>query len=66
MSHIFKYILKVNKYYPFLFILSALGQHNDGFVRCPEEALTWQHRKYLIVQEILQNQPDVVCLQVFI
>ncbi|XP_064551476.1 nocturnin isoform X3 [Drosophila montana] len=41
----------------------TLGQHNDGFVRCPEEALTWQHRKYLIVQEILQNQPDVVCLQ---
>lgn len=44
----------------------ALGQHNDGFVRCPEEALTWHHRKFLIVQEILQNQPDVVCLQVFI
>ncbi|XP_017847980.1 nocturnin isoform X2 [Drosophila busckii] len=41
----------------------TLGQHNDGFVRCPEEALTWQHRKYLIVQEILQTQPDVVCLQ---
>ncbi|KAL7730654.1 hypothetical protein ACLKA6_003431 [Drosophila palustris] len=41
----------------------TLGQHNDGFVRCPVEALTWQHRKYLIVQEILQNQPDVVCLQ---
>ncbi|XP_023172045.2 nocturnin isoform X1 [Drosophila hydei] len=41
----------------------TLGQHNDGFVRCPDEALTWQHRKYLIVQEILQNQPDVVCLQ---
>ncbi|XP_046866568.1 nocturnin isoform X2 [Drosophila willistoni] len=41
----------------------TLGQHNDGFVRCPEEALTWQHRKYLIVQEILQNQPDVICLQ---
>ncbi|XP_015022800.2 nocturnin isoform X2 [Drosophila mojavensis] len=41
----------------------TLGQHNDGFVRCPDEALTWQHRRYLIVQEILQNQPDVVCLQ---
>ncbi|SPP83472.1 nocturnin isoform X2 [Drosophila guanche] len=41
----------------------TLGQHNDGFVRCPEEALDWQHRKYLIVQEILQNQPDVICLQ---
>ncbi|XP_017113812.1 nocturnin isoform X2 [Drosophila elegans] len=41
----------------------TLGQHNDGFVRCPDEALTWEHRKYLIVQEILQNQPDVICLQ---
>ncbi|KRG01693.1 uncharacterized protein Dmoj_GI25727, isoform E [Drosophila mojavensis] len=41
----------------------TLGQHNDGFVRCPDEALTWQHRRYLIVQEILQNQPDVVCLK---
>lgn len=41
----------------------TLGQNNDGFVRCPEEALTWEHRKFLIVQEILQNNPDVVCLQ---
>ncbi|XP_055912184.1 nocturnin isoform X3 [Eupeodes corollae] len=41
----------------------TLGQNNDGFVRCPEEALTWDHRKYLIVQEILQNNPDVICLQ---
>lgn len=41
----------------------TLGQNNDGFVRCPEEALTWEHRKFLIVQEILQNNPDIVCLQ---
>ncbi|XP_055841634.1 nocturnin isoform X2 [Episyrphus balteatus] len=41
----------------------TLGQNNDGFVRCPDEALTWDHRKYLIVQEILQNNPDVICLQ---
>ncbi|XP_067644369.1 nocturnin isoform X2 [Eurosta solidaginis] len=41
----------------------TLGQNNDGFVRCPEEALTWESRKFLIVQEILQNNPDVICLQ---
>ncbi|KAG4071499.1 hypothetical protein HA402_011653 [Bradysia odoriphaga] len=41
----------------------SLGQSNDGFVRCPEEALTWECRKYLIIQEIVQTDPDVVCLQ---
>ncbi|XP_054732795.1 nocturnin isoform X2 [Anastrepha obliqua] len=41
----------------------TLGQNNDGFVRCPEEALTWENRKFLIVQEILQNNPDIICLQ---
>ncbi|XP_013114219.1 nocturnin isoform X2 [Stomoxys calcitrans] len=41
----------------------TLGQNNDGFVRCPEEALTWENRKFLIVQEILQNSPDILCLQ---
>uniref|UniRef100_A0A0K8TQZ4 Nocturnin n=1 Tax=Tabanus bromius TaxID=304241 RepID=A0A0K8TQZ4_TABBR len=41
----------------------SLGQNNDGFVQCPDEALTWENRKYLIVQEIIQNNPDVVCLQ---
>lgn len=41
----------------------SLGQNNDGFVQCPEEALTWDNRKYLIVEEILKNNPDVVCLQ---
>ncbi|XP_020714552.1 nocturnin isoform X2 [Ceratitis capitata] len=41
----------------------TLGQSNDGFVRCPEEALTWENRKFLIVQEILQFNPDIICLQ---
>ncbi|TMW51856.1 hypothetical protein DOY81_003052 [Sarcophaga bullata] len=41
----------------------TLGQNNDGFVRCPDEALTWDNRKFLIVQEILQNSPDIICLQ---
>lgn len=41
----------------------TLGQSNDGFVSCPDEALTWDCRKYQIVQEIIQNDPDIVCLQ---
>lgn len=44
-------------------VFPALGQNNDGFVRCPDEALTWECRKYLIIQEIVQNDPDIVCLQ---
>lgn len=44
--------------------IAALGQNNDNFVCCPDEALTWESRKYLIVQEIIQNDPDVICLQV--
>ncbi|XP_037934353.1 nocturnin-like isoform X2 [Teleopsis dalmanni] len=41
----------------------SLGQNNDGFVCCPDDALTWDHRKFLIIQEILQNNPDIICLQ---
>jgi len=41
----------------------SLGQNNDNFVCCPDEALTWESRKYLIVQEIIQNDPDIICLQ---
>lgn len=47
----------------FFFIL-ALGMHNDGFVRCPTDALTWECRRYQVIQEIVQNDPDIVCLQV--
>lgn len=46
-----------------LSITLALGQNNDNFVCCPDEALTWESRKYLIIQEIIQNDPDVICLQ---
>ncbi|XP_037880284.1 nocturnin [Glossina fuscipes] len=41
----------------------TLGQSIDGFVSCPQNALTWANRKFLIVEEILQNQPDIICLQ---
>jgi len=41
----------------------SLGQKNDGFVCCPDEALTWENRKFLIIEEILQNNPDIICLQ---
>lgn len=41
----------------------TLGMHNDGFVRCPVDALTWDCRRYQVIQEIVQNDPDIVCLQ---
>lgn len=30
---------------------------------CPDEALTWECRKYQILQEIIHTNPDVICLQ---
>ncbi|XP_035905118.1 nocturnin isoform X3 [Anopheles stephensi] len=41
----------------------TLGMHNDGFVRCPLEALTWDCRRYQLIEEIVQNDPDIICLQ---
>ncbi|XP_065088379.1 nocturnin isoform X1 [Ochlerotatus camptorhynchus] len=41
----------------------TLGMHNDGFVRCPMDALTWECRRYQVVQEIVQSDPDIICLQ---
>lgn len=41
----------------------ALGKENDNFVKCPDEALDWNHRKYLIVEEIIEYCPDIICLQ---
>lgn len=43
--------------------LSALGEGKDGFIRCPLDALNWQERKYLILEEILTYRPDILCLQ---
>lgn len=41
----------------------ALGKENDNFTRCPNEALDWNHRKYLIIEEIIEYCPDIICLQ---
>lgn len=41
----------------------TLGMHNDGFVRCPADALTWECRRFQLVQEIVQHNPDIICLQ---
>ncbi|KAM8910085.1 nocturnin isoform 2-T2 [Spinachia spinachia] len=44
-------------------LAQALGEGKDSFVRCPLDALNWQERKYLILEEILTYRPDVLCLQ---
>lgn len=41
----------------------ALGQMNDNFVCCPDEALEWRSRRYHIVEEIVEYCPDIMCLQ---
>jgi nocturnin len=45
---------------------TALGEHNDNFVRCPLEALDWRTRRYRIIEEIVEYNPDIICLQVWI
>lgn len=42
---------------------AALGEGKDGFIRCPVDALNWEERKYLILEEILTYRPDILCLQ---
>uniref|UniRef100_A0A2I2ZFD5 Nocturnin n=1 Tax=Gorilla gorilla gorilla TaxID=9595 RepID=A0A2I2ZFD5_GORGO len=41
----------------------SLGEGKDNFVQCPVEALKWEERKCLILEEILAYQPDILCLQ---
>ncbi|XP_049864644.1 nocturnin isoform X2 [Schistocerca gregaria] len=41
----------------------SLGQTNDNFVCCPDDALEWHRRRYHIAEEIVQYCPDVICLQ---
>ncbi|XP_034036912.1 nocturnin isoform X2 [Thalassophryne amazonica] len=44
-------------------LAQALGEGKDGFIRCPLDALNWEERKFLILEEILTYRPDVLCLQ---
>ncbi|XP_039607606.1 nocturnin isoform X1 [Polypterus senegalus] len=44
-------------------LAQALGEGKDNFIQCPQEALNWAERKYLILEEILLYRPDVLCLQ---
>lgn len=41
----------------------ALGQMNDNFAKCPEKALEWNFRRYLIIEELVEYCPDIICLQ---
>ncbi|KAM4584722.1 nocturnin-like isoform 3-T3 [Odontesthes bonariensis] len=44
-------------------LAQALGEGVDNFVQCPQEALCWSRRKYLILEEILTYRPHILCLQ---
>ncbi|XP_018412597.1 PREDICTED: nocturnin [Nanorana parkeri] len=44
-------------------LAQALGEGKDNFLKCPMEALKWEERKYLILEEILIYRPEVLCLQ---
>ncbi|KAK7818468.1 hypothetical protein U0070_013027 [Myodes glareolus] len=44
-------------------LAQALGEGKDNFVQCPVEALKWEERKCLILEEFLAYQPDILCLQ---
>ncbi|CAG2067896.1 unnamed protein product, partial [Timema podura] len=44
-------------------VLAALGQTNDNFVCCPDEALEWRTRRFHIVEELVGYNPDIICLQ---
>lgn len=41
----------------------ALSLGSDNFIKCPNEALEWNTRKYRCMEEILTYDPDVICLQ---
>ncbi|XP_017767786.1 PREDICTED: nocturnin isoform X2 [Nicrophorus vespilloides] len=41
----------------------SLGQFNDNFVKCPDEALEWHNRRFHMIEEIIEYCPDIICLQ---
>ena len=50
-----------------VYCLNVLTQKfatSDLYQYCPSWALTWEYRKDLILQDILQQSADIVCLQV--
>lgn len=46
------------------FFFLALGVMNDNFVESPPESLDWPIRRFLMLQEIIQYDPDIICLEV--
>ncbi|XP_078532903.1 nocturnin isoform X1 [Lissotriton helveticus] len=44
-------------------LAQALGEGTDNFIKCPMEALKWEERKYLILEEIVTYRPVILCLQ---
>jgi hypothetical protein len=49
-----------------VYCLNVLTQKfatSDTYQYCPSWALTWDYRKELIIQDIMQQNADIVCLQ---
>ena len=41
----------------------TLGTKNDNFVRCNPQALDWSSRRWRLLEEIIQYDPDIICMQ---
>ncbi|CAI9732078.1 Hypothetical predicted protein [Octopus vulgaris] len=44
-------------------LAQALSVGTDNFILCPMSALSWDTRKLRILEGILNNNPDVICLE---
>lgn len=44
-------------------LAQALSQGDDNFVLCPVSALDWEHRKLHILEELLNYNPTILCLE---
>ena len=41
----------------------SLGKENDNFVRCSPTTFDWRLRRWRVLEEIVQHDPDIICLQ---
>merc|ERR1719228_1445758 len=41
----------------------TLGTQLDNFVKCDPRALNWNTRRWRLLEEIIEHDPDIICLQ---